>query len=524
MSLEKKILLVTLNARYSHCSFGLRYLYANMGPLQGASKIIEFTISQDPREIAEAILAQNPTIVGIGVYIWNARQSFEVVSILKRVSPNVRIVLGGPEVSYETESQQVCRLADLTIQGEADFKFREVCLDFIERGTWPAQKWIAAPQPPIREIVLPYAFYSDSDIRDRVIYVEASRGCPYKCEYCLSSLDKAVRGFDLEQFLTDINRLIERGVRQFKFIDRTFNLSTSVSSRILSFFLERIEIGLFLHFEMVPDRLPQELRELIQRFPKGSLQFEVGIQTWNPEVAKLVSRRQDYTKIRENFSFLSEAGNVHTHADLIVGLPGETLESFAAGFDAVSRLKPDEIQVGLLKRLKGTPIVRHDLEWEMVYQEHPPFQILKTRTMDFQVIQSLGRFSKFWDLVSNSGNFKGTMRILEAQAASRSDRSLFWEFEDLARFLHSRHSQSHGVALLSLTESVWIYLRERAGVDVEFLRRTMIQDYSDLIRRDVPKFLKDANEQPCVTRRSQQGRSATPERQRRHLQGQIETL
>ena len=329
-----KILLTTLNARYSHCAFGLRYLFANLKELQAESKILEFTISQNSRDIAEAILAEKPQIVGFGVYIWNTRQTQEVVSILKRVQPEIKIVLGGPEVSYETEPQEICRLADLTIQGEADFLFYEVCRDYFANTTWPTKKWIAGPLPAILELALPYTYYSDSDIKNRVIYVEASRGCPYKCEYCLSSLDKSVRSFDLDLFLSEMDQLIQKGARQFKFIDRTFNLSIPISSKILQFFLDRISLGLFLHFEMVPDRLPIELRDLIQQFPHGSLQFEIGIQTWNPDVAKLVSRRQDYEKIRENFAFLSIKHTVHTHADLIAGLPSETIESFAHGFDA----------------------------------------------------------------------------------------------------------------------------------------------------------------------------------------------
>lgn len=484
------ILLVTLNARYSHSAFGLRYLYANLTPeLREKTKILEFTISQNTRELAEKILAEEPVLVGFGVYIWNTKETSELVSILKRVRPELKIVLGGPEVSYETESQEICRLADLTIQGEADLLFRDVCRAYLAGGAWPATSILSGELPDVKTMVLPYDYYSDADIRNRVIYVEASRGCPYKCEYCLSSLDKSVRSFDLDRFLSEMGKLVDRGARQFKFIDRTFNLSIPTSSRILKFFLDRMHLGLFLHFEMVPDRLPAELRDLIRQFPRGALQFEIGIQTWNPSVARLVSRRQDYAKIRENFAFLALDRNVHTHADLIAGLPGETLESFAEGFDAVAELAPDEIQVGILKRLKGTPIIRHDAEWQMVYQAHPPFQVLSTKTMSFATLQRVGRFAHFWDAIANSGNFFNTMALIRERAALREKPSLFWEFDELTAFLSARHPNLHGIALLNLIESVLTYLIGQ-GLDAERVRQALALDYQGGKTRELPGFLR----------------------------------
>lgn len=519
------ILLTTLNARFSHCAFGLRYLYANLKELQPQAHMVEFTIADNPRDIAAAILAHEPKVVGFGVYIWNARQTLDVVSVLKRLRPELKVMLGGPEVSYETEAQEICRIADLTIQGEADFLFYEVCREYLAKGLWPEKKWISGALPDIKAITLPYSLYTDEDIRHRVIYVEASRGCPYKCEYCLSSLDKSVRSFDTDLFLAEIDKLIERGARQFKFVDRTFNLSAATSSKILKFFLERVSKGLFLHFEMVPDRLPLELQELIQAFPKGALQFEIGIQTWNPEVARLVSRRQDYAKVAENFAFLTAKTGVHIHADLIAGLPGETLESFARGFDAVYKMGPGEIQVGILKRLRGTPIIRHDQEWQMTYQEHPPYQILKNRTMGFEAIQKVERFSKFWDLVANSGNFAQTMKMLEQLAAERAEPSLFWEFDELSRFLTKRHPQSHGVALINLVESIWIYLKDHRGINEERARLTLLQDYAlGATRRDEPAFFRIAAAKALTGQQASKEDAVAaanlPRRQRRHIVNQ----
>ena len=195
-------------------------------------------------------------------------------------------------------------------------------------GTRPLLKTIPADLPDFSRLQLPYDFYDDQDIVNRVIYVEASRGCPFQCEFCLSSLDIPVRNVPLDSFLAAMTRLLDRGVRQFKFVDRTFNLNLNFSKAILEFFLNRYEPGLFVHFEMIPDRLPLPLREIIRQFPPGAVQFEVGIQTFNPEVAARISRRQDNNRLADNLQFLRQQTGVHVHADLIVGLPGETYRKF----------------------------------------------------------------------------------------------------------------------------------------------------------------------------------------------------
>lgn len=192
---------------------------------------------------------------------------------------------------------------------------------------------------------MPYDEYSDADLAHRLLYVEASRGCPFKCEFCLSALDKTAWSFDLDRFLAEMQRLYERGARNFKFVDRTFNLKVDDSARILQFFLDRLaEEGsagsLFVHFEVIPDHLPERLRQLIAKFPPGALQLEVGIQTFNVEVQQRISRRQDNEKSEANLRWLLEHSQAHLHTDLIFGLPGETLESFARGFDRLYGMKP----------------------------------------------------------------------------------------------------------------------------------------------------------------------------------------
>ena len=438
------IVLTTLNAKFPHCAFGLRYLLANLGDLRPRAGILEFDINQRPLDIAEQILRHEPKIVGIGVYVWNATQSAQLVAILKRLRPELTIVLGGPEVSYETETQSICRQADYVITGEGDLAFTQLCRQL------PSQKIIAAPPPALDQLALPYDLYDGRDLAHRVVYVEASRGCPFECEFCLSSLDIPVRTVPLEKFLPAMQSLLDRSCQQFKFVDRTFNLNVRTGMAILEFFLARYRPGMFLHFEMIPDHLPDALRQLIRQFPAGSLQFEVGIQTFNEEIAAQISRRQDNARAEENLRWLLAETHVHVHADLIVGLPGETLESFATGFDRLVALQPQEIQVGILKRLRGAPIARHDAEWGMIYSPEPPYEILQNKLIDFPTMQRMRRFARYWDLVINSGNFREAAPAL----------STFREFLKFSDWLYAETRQTHGIARMRLAELLCRYFQD----------------------------------------------------------------
>jgi radical SAM superfamily enzyme YgiQ (UPF0313 family) len=504
------IVLATLNAKYIHAAFGLRYLLANLGDLRARAALREFDIHQRPADIAAKLLADNPKIIGLGVYIWNVTPATELVETLKRLRPEVAIILGGPEVSYECDLQKIVRLADHVITGEADLKFAEVCRALLAGGK-PPGKIIPAELPEPEQLAAPYDFYTDEDVAHRVIYVEASRGCPFSCEFCLSSLDVPVRQFPLPALLENLDKLLRRGVRQFKFVDRTFNLNLATSRTLLEFFLARRQPGLFVHFEMIPDRLPDALREIIAQFPPGALQFEVGIQTFNPEVSHLISRRQDYGRLADNFQFLRGRTGVHVHADLIAGLPGESLESFGAGFDRLVELGPQEIQVGILKRLRGTPIVRHDAAWGMVYDAEPPYEIRETRLLDAATLGRLRRFSRFWDLIGNSGNFLSSTPLVWSGGGSP-----FAEFMRLSDWLHERLGRQHGIALIELAELLFTFLTKEKNLPAPDIAAALWKDYQAGGRRDVPKFLRPHLADAAVPRRGNALFNA-PKRQQRHL-------
>jgi radical SAM superfamily enzyme YgiQ (UPF0313 family) len=492
------ILLSTLNARYAHASLGLRYLLANMGELQEQTQLMEFVIGAKTTEVVERLLAKEPRIVGFGIYIWNVEETTKVVAMLKRVAPAVVIVLGGPEVSHETNGQEIVRLADYVVTGWGDITFPKLCGEILH-GPKPLMKVHAGVQPPMADIALPYSLYSNEDIAHRTIYVEASRGCPFKCEFCLSSLDKTAWPFGLESFLAEMEDLYRRGARLFKFVDRTFNLNVKTSQRIMQFFLDKIaahpDEPVYAHFELVPDHLPEALKATIAQFPPGALQFEIGIQSFNPEVQALVSRRQDNAKAAANIRWLTEQSNAHLHVDLIAGLPGEDVDSFARGFDHLVSLGPHEIQFGILKRLRGTPIIRHTDGYGMVYDPYPPYTVLATDRIGFGTMQRLVRFARYWDLVANSGRFVNTTRAMLAD-------SPFANFMAFSDWIYTKTDATHRIALERLAKLVqeWLQLR---GMAPDAAAALVASDYAGSAHHHAHK---PADKQ-----------AAAPERQVRHL-------
>lgn len=489
------IILSTLNARYIHASLGLRYLLANLDRHGGAglrerTVLREFTIVRPVEEIVAALLAElgeaddgARQIIGFGVYIWNVVSTTEVVRRLKQARPALKIVVGGPEVSYEWEAQDIVRLADHLITGWGDVSFPKLCRALLA-GPPPLMKVIPGEQPDLAEIELPYAEFSADDLAHRLLYVEASRGCPFKCEFCLSSLDKTAWAFEQARFLAALATLYARGARNFKFVDRTFNLKIASSLAILQFFLDRLTPDLFLHFEVIPDYLPERLKDMIARFPSGVLQFEVGIQTFNPEVQHAISRRQDNEKTCENLAWLVKHSPAHLHTDLIFGLPGETLASFAAGFDRLYALRPHEIQLGVLKRLRGTPIARHSAVHGMIYAAEAPYTVDQTAVVDAATVERFTRLARYWDLIANSGRFPQTLLLLLAGA------SPFAAFLAFADWLWQTSGQTSRLTPENLVDALFDYLTGVIGMEKENVRPILLADYRSTGARANPACLQ----------------------------------
>lgn len=499
------IILSTLNAKYIHASLGLRYLFANLEELQSKAKICEYTINSRPIDIAEKLLTQTPKIIGFGVYIWNCQETLAVISTIKTISPETIIILGGPEVSYETEKQSLFEVADFVVTGAADKSFYQLCKNIINEN--PPKKKIVNSKPlDIKSLEMPYHLYNDEDLSQRVMYIEASRGCPFKCEFCLSALDKTSYPFDLDLFLSEMDKLYARGARHFKFVDRTFNLKIKTTLQILDFFLDRMSDDLFLHFEVIPDHLPEKLKNKLTQFPEGSLQFEVGIQTFNEEVQTLISRKQNNHKSKENLIWLKENTNAHIHADLIFGLPGETIESFSSSFDQLYICSPHEIQMGILKRLRGSPIIRHAEAYQLRFSPLPPYSILSTSTVGFSTMQRINRFARYWDMIGNSGRFSNSLAILLASQP-------FDRFLRLTDWLFNETDQTHKINLKRLYELIAQACESLFPAQYEEVVTALEKDYERSKLKGAFKRMTLSKNAITKTEKSSQHSS----RQQRHL-------
>jgi radical SAM superfamily enzyme YgiQ (UPF0313 family) len=305
------------------------------------------------------------------------------------------------------------------------------------------------------------------------------------CEFCLSAIEASVRLFPLEPILIEITHLLGRGCRHFKFADRSLNLVPDHYDQVLRFFLARPESDLGVHVEIVPDRLSRAQLELARRFAPGVLQFEMGIQTFNPRVAEHIHRHQNMDRIVEVMRWLRTETKVHLHADLIAGLPGETLESLGQGFDQLVALRPQEIQLGVLKRLRGSLIQRHDQEWQMVFNPEAPYDLLHNRLIDFATVQRLKRMARYWDLIANNGNFLTSYPLIW-----QDQPSPFQAFLAFSDWLFQQTKRHHGIALNRLAEWLWTYLTEVVKRPVDVVGKHLAQDYWHCGRLDPPPFLK----------------------------------
>ena len=302
--------------------------------------------------------------------------------------------------------------------------------------------------------------------------------------------------------------LYERGVRSFKFIDRTFNLKIDSSIRIMNFFLQKMHHdNVYLHFELIPDHLPEKLKTTIQRFPENSLQFEIGIQSLNPDIQALISRKQDNRKATENLCWLRNETQAYIHADLIVGLPGEDVSSFAMGFNQLVAMKPHEIQVGILKRLRGTPIIRHTTEYDIRYSPAAPYEVLSNNLISFETMQQLKRFARYWDMIANSGRFKYSKAWLLGDDP-------YLNFSRVCDWLYQQSGQTHHIALPRLFSLLFNAMTRILKRDKEKTTELLLQDFADSGIKGQPKFMQHAESVNNITTRRR-----SESRQKRHQFG-----
>lgn len=477
-----EIVLTTANARYFHCAFGLRRLEASLRISGYHPHVHEFTIQQSPFEIAEALLALHPQVIGFGVYIWNVELLNHVAEIMHAVSPGIVLIFGGPEMFGEREENIDLGIVDYIIRGEGERALTELVRQ-LDAGAKPKRRVIDAPPPDLEALPNPYDLYTEEDIKNRIVYVESSRGCPYRCIFCLSSRDEKVRYFPLDSFLASMRILLDRGVRLFKFTDRTFNIDERRVLEIMDFFLEHSSGETQLHFEIMPDRISTAVLEKIAAFPGKALHLELGVQSFSQEVQRRIRRNQNIERTMETIDFLRNNTGARLHADLIVGLPGESTTTVAKGFDALVNSGVQEIQVGLLKRLKGTPLADEN-DAGSAFDTTPPYEILQTPHLCFSDIQGMKCFARYFDLYYNHGNFSKSLELLW-----QTNPSPFRAFEEFASYIWQKEKRTYGLSLARLAELLFSFLQYK-GLNRELAAHTIEMEFRRLPgRKDVLDLL-----------------------------------
>ncbi|OPJ59573.1 B12-binding domain-containing radical SAM protein [Clostridium oryzae] len=417
-----KIVLVALNAKYVHTNIAVRYLKNYTANLDYEAVIKEFSINDRAEKIVEEIMQQLPQIVCFSCYIWNMELVLKVASVIRQIDENIEIVYGGPEVSYDSDELVLHRKCDYLIKGEGEYVYRDFVkykLGLIDKDELKGIAYRSdnnsviykGEQPQINMDELPFPYEGEELNNNKIVYYEASRGCPFNCSYCLSSTIKGVRQRDIELVKRDLKIFMDKEVPLVKFVDRTFNCSGEYSRQLWKFLCEADTKTCF-HFEIEGDLLREEDIEILRSAPKGRFQFEIGVQTTNNSVLNNISRRMNLDTLKKRVSELQEIKNIKLHLDLIAALPGEDISSFIASFDEVYKMRPQELQLGFLKLLKGSSIRYDHKKWNYRFLPYPPYEVLSSADISYQDIIVLKKVEEMVDKYNNSGKFTNTINYL----------------------------------------------------------------------------------------------------------------
>ncbi len=415
-----KTVIVALNSKYIHSSLAPWYLKACCGDEFGEIRVLEFTINDSLDSVFSAIYREKADVVAFSCYIWNITQVLRLAEDLKQVSPKTVIILGGPEVSFDAgELMNLNNYIDYIIAGEGEIPFKKI-MEYLYKNT-EDEPCIPGVYFRKAEAVLfggPGTMPDDLDIipspytdemlsanKDKIVYFESSRGCPFSCSYCISSTFEGVRYFSMERVKSDLLRLLNAGVKQVKFVDRTFNCNRSRAKEIFKFIIENRVQDINFHFEAAADLFDDEMIEMLSRAPEGLIQFEIGVQTVNADALRAVGRKTDLEKLFANVRKLSAPCNIHLHLDLIAGLPYENMESFGDSFNWVYSCKPQQLQLGFLKLLKGSRIRQEAELYGYKFRKYPPYEVLGNRFISADELILLKGVEELVERYYNSGRF-----------------------------------------------------------------------------------------------------------------------
>ena len=448
-----KILLTAINAKYIHSNLAIYSLRACAGEYKSQIELAEFTINNQKNYILEEIYKRKPDILCFSVYIWNLDYVESVAREFKKICPDTPVWVGGPEVSYEVEDFLTSHPEiEGVMIGEGEETFREVCgyyagnreLDSIQGIAYRDNNGIRVTES--RAIMdmsrIPFCYDTMEDFSNRIIYYESSRGCPFSCSYCLSSVDKSLRFRDTELVKKELLFFINQKVPQIKFVDRTFNCNHAHAMEIWRFIKEHDNGVTNFHFEISADLINEEELKLISDMRPGLIQLEIGVQSTNEVTIKEIHRTMKLERLKEVVRAIQSGANVHEHLDLIAGLPYEDYDSFARSFDEIYELKPNQLQLGFLKVLKGSFMYEHAKEYGIIYHDRPPYEVLSTKWISFDDVLRIKKVEEMLEVYYNSGQFEITMKLMDVLYDSAFDffqrLGDFYEEKGYLAMSHSR--------------------------------------------------------------------------------------
>lgn len=481
------IVLTTLNAKYIHTNLAIRYLKSYASP-EYEPILAEYTIKDPVLNIVSDIYQKKPSIVGFSLYIWNIEESIKVIRILKKTNPELVIIAGGPEVTYDFDKwlEKVPEI-DFIVLGEGERTFKQLLdyhagkidlnevhgVAYLEDGK--LRSTAPGPKLDLRELPSPFRFSDDvPHLANRVTYIETSRGCPFSCQFCLSSIEVGVRYFNRDSVKDDIRYLMKNGAKTIKFVDRTFNISRSYAMEMFQFLIDEHLPGTVFQFEITGDIMrPEVINFLNENAPAGLFRFEIGVQSTNDLTNELVKRRQNFEKLSRTVNMVKEGGKIAQHLDLIAGLPEEDYDSFRNTFNEVFAMRPEELQLGFLKLLRGTGLRIQAEQYGYTYIDEAPYEILSNNVLTFDDIlrikQTEDVLEKYW----NDNRMPRTVEYLVSEAFETP----FDFFQQFGTFWETKGWSRIGHQLQDLYTRLEEFLLEFGKTDMNIVRSLMKIDY-----------------------------------------------
>lgn len=492
-----RILLTTLNSKYVHSNLALKYLYTCAENSRNNIDILEFTINNEEDYVYTEILRKGYDVVCFSCYIWNIDKTLYLAENLKKARPDIKILMGGPEVSYDAiPFMSRHKFIDFIISGEGEAPFSELA-DTLLSGSREFEKipgltyrlegkiYVNPPAPPLKFETVPFPYISLVCEEDKIMYYESSRGCPFQCSYCLSSIDHRVRALPLDRVRSDLGYFIYKRVKQVKFIDRTFNWDKKRCYEIMKYLIASDNGETNFHFEICGDLIDEELLQLLGTARPGLFQFEIGVQSTNERALRACGRKSDFEKLAENVKRLVEMGNIHIHLDLIAGLPYEDYDSFRKSFNDVYALKPHHLQLGFLKLIKGTAIREQAEDHGYVYREQAPYEIISSRYMSAMALVRLKKIENVLELYYNRGGFRRTLEFSVELAETPFDF-----YEELADYYYLKGFQHKSNKKEDLYRIFLLYAgwKERFIPDIkEKIKELLMLDMKDTLNPEAVK-------------------------------------